>query len=120
MRAILIDPFTRTVSEIDTDASLDDMYRLLDVDLITVIGVGASHAMILDDEGLLKDKEFQAYFTLEGMSQPLAGKAMILADEYGENRPATLSLKEVEDKVIWLQHEKIIPQDWTGWAITEM
>ena len=51
MRAIMIDPFTRKVSEIDTDASLDDLYRLLDVDLITVVQLGAKHAMILDDEG---------------------------------------------------------------------
>lgn len=28
MRAILIDPFTRTVSDIDTDAGLDSLYDL--------------------------------------------------------------------------------------------
>lgn len=116
MRAILIDPFTRTVSDIETDASLDEMYDVLKVDLITVIQVGASHAMILDDEGLLKDKETQAYFTLKGMEQPLAGRAMILADEYGENRAATLSLKEVEDKVLWL--DGIEPSEWISWSIT--
>ena len=117
MRAILIDPFTRKVSEIDTDASLDDLYALLDVDLITVIRVGAGHAMILDDEGLLKDKSVQAYFMLVGMDQPLAGKALILADEYGENRPATLPLSMVEEKVRWLDNDKVEPDDWTGWTI---
>lgn len=118
MRAILIDPFTREVSAISTDASLDDMYRILDVDLITVIGVGASHAMILDDEGLLKDKFNQAYFMLKGMEQPLAGRAMILKDEYGENRDATLSVTEVEEKVVWLSNDEVNPDEWTGWTIT--
>lgn len=120
MRAIIINPFDRTVKEIDTAASLDDMYRLLNVDLITVMQVGAGHAMILDDEGLLKDKASQAYFMLRGMNQPLAGKAMILADEYGENRPATLPLDMVEEKVVWLDNDKVDPDQWTGWTIVAM
>jgi len=118
MRAILINPFTRTVSDIDTAAGLDDLYEILRVDLITVIRVGASHALILDDEGLLKDKSEQEYFQLKGMDQPLAGRGLILADEYGENRPATLTLKEVEDKVVWLDRENVDPAEWLGWTIT--
>lgn len=118
MRAILIDPFTRTVTDVDTSASLLDMYDLLKVDLITVMQVGAGHAMILDDEGLLKDKDTQAYFTLKGLAQPLAGRAMILGDEYGENRAATLTLDEVADKVVWLSNDRVNPDEWTGWTIT--
>lgn len=118
MRAILIDPFTRTVSDIDTDAGLDSLYDILQVDMITVMQVGASHCLILDDEGLLKSKIGQEYFQLRGMDQPLAGRGLILADEYGESRPATLNLAEVEDKVIWLDKEKVDPDAWTGWTIT--
>lgn len=118
MRAILINPFTRTVSDIETDASLDEMYSILQVDLITVMQVGAGHAMILDDEGLLKDKASQAYFTMKGLAQPLAGRAMILGDKYGENRDATLPIEEVEEKVIWLDNDKVEPDEWTGWTIT--
>jgi hypothetical protein len=118
MRAILIDPFTRTVSDIDTDAGLDDLYEILQVDLITVLRVGAGHAMILDDGGLLKDSSEQEYFQLKGMDQPLAGRGLILADEHGENRPATLTLKEVADKVVWLRNEDVDPEAWLGWTIT--
>jgi len=118
MRAILIDPFTRTVSDIDTDAGLDDLYRILDVELITVLRVGAGHAMILDDEGLMKNKIEQGYFQLEGMDQPLAGRGLILADEYGENRPATLTLEQVEERVVWLDNEDVDPEAWLCWTIT--
>lgn len=118
MRAILINPFTRTVTDVETSASLLDMYDLLQVDLITVVRVGGGHALILDDEGLLKDKDIQAYFSLKGMDQPLAGRGLILADEYGENRPATLSLKEVEDKVIWLDNDVVDPDSWLEWTVT--
>ena len=118
MRAILINPFTRTVSDIDTDASLDELYEFLQVEVITVMQVGASHVMILDDEGLMKSKIEQEYFQLKGMDQPLAGRGLILADEYGESRPATLSIKEVEDKVVWLDKDKVDPEAWLGWTIT--
>ena len=117
MRAILIDPFTRTVSEIDTDAGLDDLYDVLQVDLISVVQVGAGHAMILDDEGLLKSKIEQEYFQFVGVEQPFAGRAMILGDEYGESRPARLPLDEVEKRVVFLDKEKVDPDAWTGWTI---
>lgn len=118
MRAILVDPFTRNVSDVETDAGLDDLYDLLQVDTITVLPVGGGHAMILDDEGLLKDKSVQEYFTLKGMDQPLAGRGLILADEYGESRPATLALDEVRRAVQWLDKSDVDPDAWTGWTVT--
>lgn len=117
MRGILIDPFTRTVSDVETDADLGDMYDLLQVDLITVVRMPPNHALILDDEGLLKSKEVQEYFLLEGMDQPLAGRGLILGDNYGENRDATLSLDLVRGAVTFPDKETINPSDWTGWRI---
>lgn len=115
MRAILIDPFKHEVSHVDTDAGLDDLYRILQVDLITVFPVGAGHAMILDDEGLLRPKETQEYFALKGAEQPFAGRALILADVMGESRDATLPLRAVQDKVVFLNKEDIDPESWAQW-----
>jgi hypothetical protein len=118
MRAILIDPFTRTVSEVETSAELLDMYDLLQVDCITVVRVDPGHAMILDDEGLLKSKDVQTYFRLKGGHQPFAGRAMILGDKYGDNRDASLSLEEVKDAVVFLDNKDVEPERWLGWAVT--
>lgn len=118
MRAILIDPFTRTVKDIQTDAGLDDLYKILQVELITVVPLGARHAMILDDEGLLQPKEKQAYFALKGGDQPFAGRGLILADEMGESRDATLPLSVVEGKVVWLDNDQVDPDQWNHWTIT--
>ncbi len=118
MRAILIDPFTRNISEVETSASLLDMYDLLQVDCITAVQVGGGHAMILDDEGLLKNKDVQAYFTMKGASQPFAGRGLILGDNYGENRDATLPLDLVKDTVVWMDNEEVEPDKWTGWTVT--
>lgn len=117
MRAILIDPFTRTVSDIDTDAGLDDLYNILQCDMITVIPVSPGHAMILDDEGLLKDRDTQAYFELRGVPQPFAGRALIVADEEGENRAATFELGLIRSSVNFLDSSKVDPDSWAGFNV---
>lgn len=116
MRGIIIDPFTRTVTDVETSASLLDMYDLLQVDLITVVRIDEDHIMILDDEGLLKSKDTQAYFIM-GSSQPFAGRGLILCDDDGENRAATITIDEVKAMVTFLDNEEVDPGMWTGWMI---
>ncbi len=118
MRAILIDPFKREVTEIDIDPSLDNLYTMLEVEMITVIRWDEEHALILDDEGLLKPKEEMEYWRIAGADQPFAGRGLILGDDYGENRAVTLSLDDVQKKVAFLDKTNINPEEWTGWSIT--
>ena len=117
MRAILIDPFTRLIGEVDTDCTLDQVYDLLGVDLITVVSFDKEHAMFLDDEGLLKPKQEMQYFKVKGADQPFAGRGLIIGDQYGDNRPATLTVEEVASKVTFLERETVEPDEWTGWEI---
>lgn len=118
MRGILIDPFTRTVSYVETSAGLLDMYDLLQVDCITVLRVDQGNAMILDDEGLLKSKDIQAYFTLGKGNQPFAGRGLILGDKYGESKDVTIPIEAVESSIVWLDNDDVDPDAWTGWKIT--
>jgi hypothetical protein len=117
VRAILIDPFKREVTEINIDPSLDNLYETLAVEMITVLRWGKDHALILDDEGLLKDRETMEYWRVAGADQPFAGKGLILGDNYGDNRDATLTLSEVQTLVTFLDKATVNPDDWTGWTI---
>jgi hypothetical protein len=85
-RAILIDPFTETIIEVKmVDTKIQTIYALLGCDVITMTGLANGIDMILDDEGLLKDSENQAYFKFGIASQPFAGKALIVAtDDEGD------------------------------------
>ena len=62
-RAILIDPFTETIMDVTmVDTKLQTIKNLIDCEIITVAGIGTSNQyrgidLILDDEGLLKDKD---------------------------------------------------------------
>lgn len=118
MRAILIDPFKHTVTEIDIDPSLDNLYSTLDVDMITVVGWDKEHALILDDEGLLKPKDRQEYWWTLRSDQPFAGRGLILGNKFGENRAATLDLERVKDAVMFIDKATIEPDNYTGWTVT--
>lgn len=118
MRGILINPFDRTVTEIETNGRLDDMRRLIDCEYITVSMVTAANALILDDEGLLVERERQAYFKWDGVDQPFAGRGLILGtDDEGENADTDLPLTVVKASVTWLDRETVEPDDWTGFDV---
>jgi hypothetical protein len=111
-RAILIDPFTETVMDVTmVDTKLQTIKNLIDCEIITVAGIGTSNQyrgidLILDDEGLLKDSNHQAYFKYGIQSQPYAGKALMIAtDDEGEtvSLPESITVEKVSEKVIFFK-----------------
>ena len=111
-RAILIDPFTETIIEVMmVDTKLQTIKNLIDCEIIAVAGIGTSNQyrgidLILDDEGLLKDSEHQAYFKYGIQSQPYAGKALMVAtDDEGEtvSLPEIITVEKVSEKVIFFK-----------------
>ena len=106
-RAILIDPFNETITEVKmVDTKLQTIYALIGCDLITITSLAEGIDMILDDEGLLKDSENQAYFKFGIGSQPFAGKALIIStDGEGDfaSLPEEVSVDKINDKVIFFK-----------------
>ena len=111
-RAILINPFNETIIDVTmVDTKLQTIKNLIDCEIITVAGIGTSNQyrgidLILDDEGLLKDSEHQAYFKYGIQSQPYAGKALMIAtDDEGEtvSLPESITVEKVSEKVIFFK-----------------
>jgi hypothetical protein len=106
-RAILIDPFTETITEVKmVDTKLQTIYALIGCELITITSLAEGIDMILDDEGLLKNSENQAYFKFGIGSQPFAGKALIIAtDGEGDfaSLPEEVSVEKISEKVIFFK-----------------
>ena len=111
-RAILIDPFTESIMNVTmVDTKLQTIKNLIDCEIITVAGIGTSNQyrgidLILDDEGLLKDSNHQAYFKYGIQSQPYAGKALMVAtDDEGEtvSLPENITVEKVSEKVIFFK-----------------
>lgn len=109
-RAILIDPFNETITEVKmVDTKLQTIYTLLECRIITITSLANGIDMVLDDEGLLKDSEKQAYFKFGIGSQPFAGKALVIAtDDEGDfaSLPEKVSVEKIADKVIFFKPSK--------------
>ena len=109
-RAILVDPFTETVSQVTlVDTKLQTLRTLIDCEIITMTGLADGVDMILDDEGLLKDSSSQAYFKFGIGSQPFAGKALIVGtNDEGEtvSLPENVTTQKVFERVIFFKPSK--------------
>jgi hypothetical protein len=106
MRAILVDPAARTVTEVDYCGGDDPRHicALIGAEsldsgrLATFDGVQA--LAFVDDSGLLRSN---ACFRFEGYAHPLAGKALILGcDRFGNTVACPLTREEVEARIRWV------------------
>lgn len=85
VKAILIDPFNQTITEVeyDADGSYKQIYDFIGAQPFTSIAVTPEFdgdRLFLDDEGLYRDH--QRFFSIGDYPNPLAGKGLIL----GQNR----------------------------------
>jgi hypothetical protein len=104
MRSILIDPFTRTVTEVEYTGDYKQIYDLIDCDTYDVARINQhGDGIFVDDEGLFKEQE-QKFFLHEDYPQPLAGKGLVLGCdmETGESVEPHDSVMDVAAKVRWV------------------
>lgn len=100
MRAILIDPFEKTVKYVETSGQLDDchglpgMYTLLQCSTVDARSIGvARDTLWFDDEGILGDLDKQEFFVLGAYPYPFAGRGLILGtDAEGGCEPPSVQL----------------------------
>lgn len=113
IQAILIDPFSEKVTRVETGTSLEDLYKILQCDTITIVGMGfgaRGFDMIMDDEGLLKDKENQRYFKYKLFSQPYAGRALLtFSNKEGDMTSVEDDVMcwHIEKDIIWYKPAKV-------------
>lgn len=121
MRGILVDPFNKTIEEVDTTGKLPEIYSMLGVELITIVHIGESDVLFLDDEGLFVPRDEQEYFYWAGSNQPYAGKGLIIGtDEEGDSTDAEIDLEEVKQRVRWLDKTMFNPEDFIETSVYVM
>ncbi len=108
MRAILIDPFAKSVCEVEYSGDLNHMYALLDCELVDCARADLLDIWV-DDKGLLKNMEEQRFFWFRGMEQPLAGKALILSSgDDGESVATDADVDDITNKINWYTAEELL------------
>ncbi len=101
MRAILIDPVKKTVTEVEYNGDFTQIYEYIHASCFTTAGnlvledQGSKDDMFVDDEGLF-DPKF-GYFVWKGYPTPLAGYGLLLGtSQDGEQAAALSTIEDLE------------------------
>lgn len=102
MQAILINPFDKTIEEIEYSGDWRDISSLLECDIFTTVYFDdTTDSVYVDDEGLYV--EDQAFFTIGNYPQPLAGRGLILGcNDEGDSVDCKTTLEEAKAMVKFL------------------
>jgi hypothetical protein len=106
MKAYLIDPFAREISEVEHNGNFRQIYELIQSPSQSFSAVrmnGRGDMIYVDEEGLFVPFDRQEFFGLRGYGAPLAGRGLVLgSDPYGESVSPKASLDEVRGQIVWL------------------
>lgn len=90
MYGYLINPETRTITEVQHDGSLEEIYALLDCNMIEAAPINSQteSSVYVDEEGLyrLNGDEPVAAFQFIGGHQPMIGKALVIGPPDDEGK----------------------------------
>ena len=96
MRAYLIDPFARSVKQVEYRGAIEEIYSFIQADCFDCCRFSTAHndGVFVDDEGLFKpDQEF---FMIGNYPSPLAGRGLVIGcDSEGESISAKSSVDDL-------------------------
>ena len=103
MKAYLIDPFERAITEVDYSGNYQDIYGLCGYDTFTVVTFNdQGDGVYVDDEGLFKSD--QKFFVIGSYPQPLAGRGLVLGvDDEGASVSPTVDMTWLENHVRFVE-----------------
>lgn len=111
IKAILIDPFACTVTEVQYEGDdYKQIYPLISHETMKVdcftgaypASLAGYDAVYVDDEGLFKNP--QRFFLIPSNGQPLAGKGLVVgANDEGESISAETKLESLKREVVFLE-----------------
>lgn len=107
MRAYLINPFDKTVTEVEYDGDYKSIYTLIDADCFDVARLDKGDGIYVDDEGLISGKP-QEFFLVRGYPTPLAGKGLLLGcNDEGETIEPFITLDELQSQVSFISNLEV-------------
>ena len=115
MRAVKIDPVSRTVTEINLkknpNSTLQELYEIIGCDLVELIQIDEDMVMVVDEEG--KCKDVQGAFTFIGWGTVIAGTAIILGGSGDRFKALPENLASFEMMTEWVEPTDVPPPQYT-------
>ncbi|MBQ7402613.1 MAG: DUF3846 domain-containing protein [Lentisphaeria bacterium] len=115
MRAVKIDPVSRTVTEIDLkknpNSILQELYEIIGCDLVVLVQIDRDMVLICDEEG--KCKDVQGAFSFIGWGTVIAGTAIILGGSGDRFKALPENLASFEMITEWVEPADVPPPQYT-------
>ena len=115
MRAVKIDPVSRTVTEINLkknpNRTLEELYEIIGCDLVELVQIDADMVMVCDEEG--KCKTVQGAFTFIGSGIIIAGTAIILGGNGNRFKALPENLVSFQMMTEWVEPADVPPPQQT-------
>ena len=105
MKAILIDPFDESVSEVDYNGDYKEICNLINCGPIDYVRLDDTNDVYIDDDGLMKNptRYFRIFSYKTMRIHTLAGKGLILGhNDEGESIATTLDVNEYAKTIQFL------------------
>ena len=111
MRAVKIDPVSRTVTEINLtknpNRTLEELCEIIGCDLVELIQIDTDMVMVVDEEG--KCKDIQGAFTFIGWGTVIAGTAIILGGSGDRFKALPENLASFKMMTEWVEPKDVPP-----------
>lgn len=111
MKAYLIDPFTKSINEVDYDGDWRNISKIIGNDCTNfdVVGFpGGRHSIFVDDEGLIKG-ELAPFFKPSWILTPLSGRGLVLGTTSdGESCDVSVPLHALQSDIEWLDVATVV------------
>ena len=111
MRAIKIDPVSRTVTEVDLkknpNRTFEELYEIIGCDLVELVQIDADMVMVCDEEG--KCKTVRGAFTFIGSGMVIAGTAIILGGNSNKFKALPENLASFQMMTEWVEPADVPP-----------
>ena len=115
MRAVKIDPVSRTVTEINLkknpNNTLQELYEIIGCDLVELVELDRGIIMVVDEEG--KCKSVQGAFTFIGSGIIIAGTAIILGGSGDSFKALPENLASFQMITEWVEPADVPPPQYT-------
>lgn len=108
MKAYLINPFEKTVTVVDYNGKLEQLYELMGCTMVSApVEFDNMDTMFADDEGLFNPENSKGSFMMKDWSYPIVGKILVVGcDEEGNSVDVKTPIEFFEKEAIWVDEIK--------------
>ena len=108
MIGILIDPTTKSITEVDYTGDYKQIYKLCDFSYFECAEIDPKHTLFVDEEALLKE-ENDFFRILGDPPRSFAGKGLVLGlDDSGESVGSELTVDDIKEKVKFFEDGEVV------------